>query len=78
MEALELTAAVTRDQQILAVDEALEKLAADDPKKAELVKLRYFTGLSIDEAAQMLGISVPTAKRWWAYARARLHREIRF
>jgi hypothetical protein len=54
----------------LAVNEALEKFAALDPRKAELVKLRYFVGMSFDEAATTLGIAVPTAKQWWAYARA--------
>jgi RNA polymerase sigma factor (TIGR02999 family) len=64
------------DQRMLAVNDALERLAADDPKKAELVKLRYFLGLPLTEAAQSLGISVPTATRWWAYARAWLVKEI--
>jgi RNA polymerase sigma factor (TIGR02999 family) len=63
--------------QILAVHEALEKFAAQDKQKAELVKLRYFVGLTIDEAAEVLGISGPTAKRHWAYARAWLAEEIR-
>jgi RNA polymerase sigma factor (TIGR02999 family) len=61
---------------ILAVDEALTKLAALDPKAAELVQLRYFTGLSIPEVARMLGIAPRTADRLWAYARAWLHEEI--
>jgi RNA polymerase sigma factor (TIGR02999 family) len=65
------------DDQILAVHEALEKLAAEDPQKAELVKLRYFAGLTVEEAAQVLEISEPTAKRWWAYARGWLGREIK-
>lgn len=64
------------DDDLLAVNEALERFAALDKQKAELVKLRYFTGLTIDEAAEMLGVSAPTAKRWWAYARAWLHKEI--
>jgi RNA polymerase sigma factor (TIGR02999 family) len=62
--------------QILAVSEALEKLAARDPQKAELVKLRYFVGMTTEEAAEVLGISVPTADRHWAYTRAWLAREI--
>jgi RNA polymerase sigma factor (TIGR02999 family) len=66
------------DEQVLAVHEALERLAIEDPRKAELVKLRYFGGFSIDEAAAALDISEPTAKRWWAYARAWLGREITF
>lgn len=55
---------------LLAVDEALERLAAEDPQKAELVKLRYFAGLSVEEAGHCLGISRATADRYWAYARA--------
>ena len=65
------------DDQLLAVNEALEKFAALDPRKAELVKLRYFVGMSFDEAATALGIAVPTAKQWWAYARAWLTVELR-
>ena len=65
------------DDQILAIDEALEKFAALDKKKAELVKLRYFIGMTIEEAARAMGISEATAKRWWEYARAWLHAEIR-
>lgn len=62
--------------ELIAVHEALDLLAAHAPRKAELVKLRYFVGLSFDEAATLLGISVPTAKRDWAYARAWLHETI--
>ncbi|NOS71009.1 MAG: sigma-70 family RNA polymerase sigma factor [Verrucomicrobia bacterium] len=64
------------DDQLLAVNEALEKFAARDKQKAELVKLRYFVGLTIEEAAEVLGISAPTAKRYWAYARTWLFAEI--
>jgi len=64
------------DDELLAVHEALEILAQEDARKAELVKLRYFAGLSIDEAAEVLGVSTPTAKRDWTFARAWLHREI--
>ena len=64
------------DEQLLAIHEALERLAAEHPQKAELVKLRYFVGLSIEEAATVLGISEATAKRWWVYARAWLFSEI--
>ena len=64
---------------LLALDEALDRLAAEDPQKAELVKLRYFAGLNEQEAADVLGISRATAARHWAYARAwlfdRLHDE---
>jgi len=64
------------DDQLLAVNEALEKLAAVDPRKAELVKLRYFVGLNFEETAAALGIAVPTAKQWWAYARSWLKVEM--
>ena len=65
------------EDQVLAVNEALEKLAAQDKQKAELVKLRYFVGMTIEEAAEVLGISTGTAKRHWAYARAWLAQEIK-
>src|SRR5262249_54546430 len=61
---------------LLALDEALEKLAKEEPVKAELVKLRHFAGLTVDEAAEALNISPATADRYWAYARAWLHAEI--
>jgi len=64
------------DDQLLAVSDAVEKFAAEDARKAELVKLRYFVGMSFEEAAEALGIAVPTAKQWWAYARAWLRVEI--
>jgi RNA polymerase sigma factor (TIGR02999 family) len=64
------------DDELLAVNEALEKFAARDPQKAQLVKLRYFVGHSVPEAAEILGISVPTADRWWNYSRAWLFKEI--
>src|SRR6266550_6559393 len=69
--------AVAEDDQLLALNDALDKLAAQNKAKAELVKLRYFVGMTIEEAAQMLGISEPTAKRWWTYSRAWLHNEIK-
>jgi RNA polymerase sigma factor (TIGR02999 family) len=72
---IELAAAVP-ENELLAVNEAIEDLAARDPQKAELVKLRYFVGMSIAEAAQVLGVSEPTAKRWWTYARAWLFNRI--
>ncbi len=62
---------------MFAVNEALEKLEQVDPRKAELVKLRYFVGMNFEEAAAALGIAVPTAKQWWAYARAWLTVELR-
>ena len=64
------------DDQLLALNEALDRFATLEPQQAELVKLRYFVGLKIDEAAEVLGISQATAKRWWAYARAWLFNEI--
>ncbi len=64
------------DDDLLAIDEALSEFASRDPRKAELVKLRYFGGCTSEEAARLLGISPATAERWWAYARAWLHQEI--
>jgi len=63
-------ATASKDDEMLAVDEALEKLATHNKTKAELVKLLYFVGLTIPEAASILGISEPTAKRYWSYSRA--------
>jgi RNA polymerase sigma factor (TIGR02999 family) len=63
-------------ETLLALDEALTRLAADDPQKARLVQLRFFAGLSVEDAAEALGISTATAKRHWRYARAWLHREV--
>jgi RNA polymerase sigma factor (TIGR02999 family) len=65
------------DDELLGINDALERLAHHDPAKAELVKLRYFVGLTLGQAAEVLGISEPTAKRYWAYARAWLYREIK-
>jgi RNA polymerase sigma factor (TIGR02999 family) len=62
---------------LIALDEALTKLADMDKVKCDLIKLRYFAGLSIEQAAGILGISQPTAKRYWRYARAWLFRQIR-
>lgn len=64
------------DEQLLALHEALERFAERDRMKAELVKLKFFAGLTLEEAARVLGVSTPTAKRYWAYARAWLYREI--
>jgi len=77
LDEVEIISPVADDDQLLALNEVLEKFAALDPRKAELVKLRYFVGLSFDEAAAALGIAVPTAKQWWAYARAWLAVEMR-
>ena len=73
---IEVAEVAVKDDDLLDVNAALERFAAQDKQKAELVKLRYFTGLTIEEAAEILGVSMPTAKRWWAYARAWLHKEI--
>lgn len=59
--------------EVLAVDEALTRLAKEEPVKAQLVKLRYFAGLSLEECAAAMGISLSTAKRYWTYARAWLY-----
>lgn len=77
LDEIEIPSPVADDDQLLAINEALEKFAVLDPRKAELVKLRYFVGMSFDEAATVLGIAVPTAKQWWAYARAWLTVELR-
>jgi RNA polymerase sigma factor (TIGR02999 family) len=69
--------AANGDEQLFAVNEALDKLAAQNPEKAELVKLRYFVGMTIAEAAEALGLSEPAARRQWAFARAWLFREIK-
>ncbi len=76
VDTIEIANPVGKDDELLAVNEALEKLAAEDREKAALVKLRCFVGLSIEDAAGVLGISVATANRWWTYARAWLHQEI--
>ena len=76
LEGLEL-AAETPPDTLLVVHEALERLAVEDAPKAELVKLRFFIGLTNAEAAKVLGVSEPTVKRYWDYSRAWLLREIR-
>lgn len=77
LDGLEISSPIADDNQLFAVNEALDKLSAIDFRKAELVKLRYFVGLNFEEAAAALGIAVPTAKQWWAYSRAWLTVEIR-
>jgi RNA polymerase sigma factor (TIGR02999 family) len=72
----ELAARPQDDHKLLALDEALARLEQEQPAKAQLVKLRYFGGLSVREAAETLGISTATADRYWAYARAWLQREM--
>jgi RNA polymerase sigma factor (TIGR02999 family) len=76
---LDQTAAITTaptTDDLLALDEALTKLATQEPVKAELVKLRFFAGLTIPQAAQVLGISEATAERYWTYARVWLYSEL--
>jgi RNA polymerase sigma factor (TIGR02999 family) len=63
-------------QDLLDLDDALTRFAAEEPAKAQLVQLRFFAGLSTPEAAAALGVSVATAERWWAYARAWLYSEL--
>ena len=74
---LEIASASEKDDQMVAVSEALAKFAAEDPRKAELVKLRYFGGLTLEQAAAALDIPQGTAKRWWTYARAWFFRELK-
>jgi RNA polymerase sigma factor (TIGR02999 family) len=61
---------------LLALDEALTRLAEESPARAELVKLRFFAGLTVPEAAEVLGISVATAERYWTFARTRLYADL--
>jgi RNA polymerase sigma factor (TIGR02999 family) len=61
---------------LLALDEALSRLAIEAPYKAELVKLRYFAGLTLEESAAVMSISLATAKRYWAYSRAWLYNAV--
>jgi len=65
------------DDVIVAIHEALEKLAAESPQKVEIVKLRYFAGLEHAEIAEVLGVSEPTVRRHWAYARSWLYAELK-
>lgn len=75
LDAVALATTATPDQ-LLAIDDALAKLSQDDPTAGQLVKLRYFAGLTLDEAGKALGISTSTAYRHWNYARAWLHNEL--
>ncbi len=72
---VEIASHVTPDQ-LLAIDDALARLAQNDPPAAEIVKLRYFAGFSVEQAAEALGVSTATAYRHWAYARVWLHGEL--
>lgn len=67
---------VSQDADILSVNDALDELAKFDPQQARIVELRYFAGLTIEETAEVLGISTPTVKRDWVVARAFLHRSL--
>lgn len=73
---LDCLAAAPDNPALIDLDEAMSRLEADSPVRAEVVKLRFFAGLTIPEAAATLGISVATAERYWAYARARLYDEL--
>ena len=70
-------AILTDGETLLLVNEALEKLEQEDPEAAQLVKLRFFAGMTNEEAGQALGVSARTAKRYWTFARAWLFRELR-
>ena len=69
-------AAKARDEELLALDEALVRLEERWPEKARLVKLRYFAGMTIPDAAQAMGVSHATAQRYWTFARAWLHAQL--
>jgi RNA polymerase sigma factor (TIGR02999 family) len=75
LEKLEV-ADIEASEELLALDEALERLAAQEPETVRVVKLRYFAGLTIEQTAEALGISVRTANRHWAYAKAWLFQEL--
>ena len=74
---IEIAAPTEKEDDLLAVHEALDLFASEDPVKAELVKLRFFAGFTLEEAGQVMGISERTAKRHWAYAKAWLYDVIR-
>lgn len=74
--ALEIAAPIDTNEELLLLHEALNQLAEHDPRKAELVKQRYFCGFTLEEAAEIVGISTRTAKRDWAYAKAWLFNEV--
>ena len=77
VDAIEIAAPAGSGDELLRVHEVLDRLDAEDPQKAELVKLRFFVGLSLAEAGTVLGLPERTAKRHWAYARAWLFDAIR-
>ena len=74
---MEIASPIADDAALIALNDALEKFSSVDGRKAELVKLRYFVGMSFEETSVAMGIAVPTAKQWWAYARAWLSVEMR-
>lgn len=76
LEAVDPAAKEGGDNQLLEVDEALERLAKEDAEAAEVVKFRYFAGLTIEQTAAALGLSVRTVNRTWAYARAKLFQQL--
>jgi len=69
-------AAPMQEEELLAVNEALDRFSQHAPQKAELVKLRYFAGFGLKEAGQVLGISEPTAVRWWTYSKTWLYQAV--
>ena len=76
VELQEPVVAVSSDPNVIALDSALQKLAEQHPEKVELVNLRYFAGCSLEDSAEMIGVSRATAQRYWAYARAWLLSEL--
>lgn len=74
---VELAATSEDDDRLLAISAAIDKLDSEHPQVAELVKLRYFVGLEVNEAALALGVSRATANRWWLFARTWIYREMR-
>ena len=74
---IEIAAPIAQSDDLIAVSEALDRFAVEDPVKAELVKLRFFAGLTLEEAAGILGLQERTAQRHWAYAKAWLFEAIR-
>jgi RNA polymerase sigma factor (TIGR02999 family) len=77
LQQVDLPSAGDQDDQLLAVNDALDKLAVQNKPEAELVKLRYFVGMTLEEAAEVLGISARTADNYWAHARAWLFHELK-
>lgn len=75
MDEVEIASGVRQDQ-LIALDDALAKLELEDPQKAEVVKLRYFVGMSNEETAETPGLSVATVERYWSFAKAWLFTEI--